>query len=388
VGRDSKALPSILIVAIGFLFVSWWSAALADKGSLQLPKQVNSNIELILQNELGATEPAKMLQVYVGGTDACCENKLPIAGRYLIEGKKITFVPAFDFVEGKAYTAMTHGTELVNNQRTEQELTEFVIGNTNGVEKPQVLAIYPSGNEIPENTLRFYIHFSVPMKPHMSSRFIKLLDSEGEPDTEAFMEFKQELWSEDRKRLTLLVDPGRIKRGVAQNMSIGPALLEGSRFSIVVEPGWQTANGAVQTAKFENTFTVTQAQRTRPDTVLWTIETPGTLTNDPLLIKFDRAFDHALLQSGITVLDKYGRPVPGMSSIDNHEKEWRFIPENVWSSAQVRLVVDTLMEDVAGNNFRELLDHSIESKTQEANKRIITVELKHSPNQSQANNAE
>ena len=69
----------------------------------------------------------------------------------------------------------------------------------------KVVGIYPSGDVLPENVLRFYIHFARPMKPHVAFDCIKLLDASGNADEAAFMRFKQELWNEDRTRLAVLV---------------------------------------------------------------------------------------------------------------------------------------------------------------------------------------
>ena len=86
----------------------------------------------------------------------------------------------------------------------------------------EVTAICPSAGTIPENTLRFYIHFSAPMQPHCATESIALVDAADVADGAAFMTFKQELWNEDRTRLTLLMDSRRIKRGVVKNVALGP----------------------------------------------------------------------------------------------------------------------------------------------------------------------
>ncbi len=56
------------------------------------------------------------------------------------------------------------------------------------------------------------------------------------------MRFKQELWNEDLARLTVLIDPGRIKRNVATNVELGFALLAGRNYTLSVGAGWSSAN--------------------------------------------------------------------------------------------------------------------------------------------------
>ena len=213
------------------------------------------------------------------------------------------------------------------------------------------------------------------MKPHVSTDFIKLVEANGTHDPAAFMAFKQELWNEDRTRLTLLMDPGRIKRGVAQNLTLGPALHEGRAYSIVVEDGWPGANGGQESLRFEQQFTVSQALRTLPDTNLWQFQRPRIATRDPLVIEFDRPFDLLLAQTAITVLDQEEQVVPGTVSVENFERRWRFQPEKVWTTETVLIVVDARLEDVAGNNLRELLDRYVDADVGSIDQKTIALDL-------------
>lgn len=360
------ALKCVLIAAC--LVGQSWSAALADEISLTLPVQADGNIKLALHKEGASREPSGVLQVFVGIADGCCDGKTPMAGVYHVDGKNVEFDPAFDFVMGQNYTVLTH--DLT------RRLTQFSIGAGSADTPPQVVAIYPGGAEIPENTLRFYIHFSEPMQPHMSAEFIKLVDVNGTADLAAFMTFKQELWNEDRTRLTLLMDPGRIKRGVATNLDLGPALLAGNSYSIVVEGGWPNARDGQEAAPFEHKFIVSPPMRVLPDTELWQFQRPKILSLEPLVIIFDRPFDHQLAQNAITVLDNEGHRVPGTVSVENYDRTWRFSPDSAWSTPKIRIAVDARFEDVAGNNFRELLDHSVETGVADIDQKTIDLDLR------------
>lgn len=217
------------------------------------------------------------------------------------------------------------------------------------------------------------------MKPHMSSKFIKLVDEKGIADTAAFMSFKQELWSEDRKRLTLLMDPGRIKRGVAQNLTLGPALIAGKSYSIIVDEGWLNSNGTQAIKRFEKTFLVSPALRILPSTDLWNVTPPRKMTIDPLLVKLDRPYDRALLQKNIKVLDHNERIVPGSISILDHEKIWQFKPKTLWTGEKYQLVIDSRLEDVTGNNFRELFDHLSGTVINDVDQKVILFKLDSAP---------
>ena len=328
----------------------------ANEGSLFLPDQPDANIEFTLQYEVTDIDPAEVLQVFVGNKKNCCAGKSPMAGRYSVSGNTVRFDPAFNLIAGQQYTVAIHQ----KDSEASPKLSEFMIQARAENTTPEVVAIYPSSSALPENTLRFYIHFSTPMTPHLSTDFIKLIDKDGKADTNAFMQFKQELWSKDRKRLTLLMDPGRIKRGVAQNITLGPALSAGNTYSIIVEPGWPSANGAQTAPGFNKTFSVAPGLRTLPNTDLWKVAAPQISSREPLVITFDRPFDYQLAQSSINVMDNDGHPILGNISLGNNETSWHFVPEQQWIEKSVQITVDPRLEDVAGNNFRDLLDHSVE----------------------------
>lgn len=384
--RRYRSLLTRLSIAIGLCIGQYLSVSYAFEGALVLPSNGKSIIEYEIRSEQADVDPSDVFLVFVGSRDECCEGKSPIAGRYSMAGRTVTFVPAFDFIEGQSYTIKVRRNNAPDDATNDAANNDASLFNEFTVERsivkvaPEIVAIYPSGKVIPENTLRFYIHFSTPMKPHVSNDYIKLVDAAGTADTAAFMAFKQELWSEDRKRLTLLMDPGRIKRGVAQNRTLGPALREGSTYSIVVDEGWPTASGADSMPSYESAFTVSKALRTLPDPAQWKIALPNNLTGDPLVIEFERPYDHELLLSGISVLDDNGKPVVGEVTIENNEHTWRFDPHDTWRHSRIQIAINTQLEDVAGNNFIELLDHAVGTASSKANRKLITLDLKSSPN--------
>ena len=152
-----------------------------------------------------------------------------MAGRYALTDDTLTFSPAFGFDPGQDYVAR------VWTSRNGHALVAFRLPLEAATVPAAVTEIYPSGETLPENVLRFYIHFSAPMTPHVAFDYIKLRDASGTVDDAAFMRFKQELWNEDRTRLTVLIDPGRIKRDVATNLELGPALLAGQQYTLSVD---------------------------------------------------------------------------------------------------------------------------------------------------------
>ena len=295
-------------------------------------------------------DPSEVLQVFVGHDDGCCEDRIPVAGRYDLEDDILSFSPAFGFSNAQDYIAVVRSAQ--GDART-----PFRLASGAEIIQAAVTEMYPSGDVLPENTLRFYIHFSVPMQPHVAFDYITLSDATGNVDEAAFMRFSQELWNEDRTRLTVLIDPGRIKRDVATNLELGPALLAGEQYTLTVESGWPSADGATVLPAFARTFQVSDPLRRRPDASLWTANAPCSGTRDPLVVHLGRPFDRHLLVQALRVETAAGAAIEGVIDVSDAEHQWSFAPHQPWSLEDLHLVANPILEDVAGNNFRDLLDH-------------------------------
>lgn len=348
------------VLTIAALFI--YTVALAGEGNLTLPTRVDAAITLQVSNEVSINDGdySSLIAVYVGGASDCCRNKSPIASRYEHVGGKIRLWPIYDFIEGQTYVVKhraKHGGAAF-------QLTEFKIRSKQSAALAEVNAIYPSGETLPENTLRFYIFFSEPMQPHVANDYIKLIDSAGHVDDAAFMKFKQELWSADRTRLTILFDPGRIKRGVATNIRLGPALSEGYKYTLKIDKDWPTASGKLLHKNFEKHFIVVPPIRTRVNPTLWQINAPHKNTKDSLSITFDRAMDCALVKRMVSLQNANGKQIKGVIKSLKQEKVWEFSPEHPWKDNYIYLKVQANVEDVSGNNMRDSLDHKVNDKTQ------------------------
>ncbi|MFN3199574.1 MAG: hypothetical protein ACE366_14305 [Bradymonadia bacterium] len=294
-----------------------------------------------------------ILAVFVGQKASLHDGRLPVAGRYEREGDTVRFLPMFGFAAGQDYVVR------IRCNGESPRFTEFRIDAQAAAPRARVTAVYPSGDALPENVLRFYVHFSVPMAPHRASDFIRLRDARGLSDDAAFMQFKQELWNQDRTRLTILLDPGRIKRGVTTNLRLGPALLEGHRYALTLEGGWPSADGSSQLPAYSKNFGVTAPLREQPRVGLWAWTPPTSGTRDALRIQFDRPFDRHALRGAIQIAASDGRILSGTSQVGDDESSWSFTPDDAWPSSDVQLIVDEALEDVAGNNLRELLDRDV-----------------------------
>ena len=126
------------------------------------------------------------------------------------------------------------------------------------------------------------------------------------------------LWSPDGRRLTVLFDPGRVKRGVADDEAGAAPLREGHRYRIDV-------------GSRHHRFVAGPANRSPIDAAAWKVA-PPTRRDGELTVVFDRVMDDALLAHELRVRRRDGRWVPGTSRLERDGSVWRFRPANGWST--------------------------------------------------------
>jgi hypothetical protein len=296
-----------------------------------------------------------LLSVIADQGDLLTSPTLPaMAGAYRVEGNVLRFEPQFPLEPEVTYRALFRPQKL--------GATNSLLSATRRIAAPArnsstiITAIYPSAATLPENLLKFYVHFSAPMSGGHVYDYIQLIDmANSKPVELPFLEIDEELWSRDMTRLTLFLDPGRIKRGVRPLEEIGPSFQAGKTYTLVISTNWQDATGAPLKAGFQKKFSVTPPDRTTPDPKLWKISAPATRTA-PLEVQFEKPLDHAIIEHRLAVLDSDGKTVAGKIEIADEERHWRFAPQNPWKAGTYQLRVPTLIEDIAGNNIGKPFD--------------------------------
>jgi hypothetical protein len=58
-----------------------------------------------------------------------------------------------------------------------------------------------------------------------------------------------------------------------------------------------------------------------------------------------------MLQRALWLVDAEGRRLAGRIAVTDEETRWHFTPERPWTPGAYRLVVDTALEDLAGNSI-------------------------------------
>jgi hypothetical protein len=284
-----------------------------------------------------------------------------VIGRYLVLGNRIRFEPRFPFAPGVEYRV-----EL-DPQRLEQmaglgaasavpRVTHrFSVPAAVAARTTRVVAVQPSVDRVPSNMLRWYVEFSSPMEPGTAHEHVQVLDEAGRPVEDAFLRVGEELWDNDRRRLTLLFDPGRVKRGVRTNLEVGAPLVAGHRYRLVIDAAWRDAAGAALASGFDKEFDVGPSDRTSPDPARWELTVPHAGTRDALRVAFTEALDHALARRMLTV-ESGGRTLEGRVTLGHSDRAWAFVPEAPWKAGTYSLRIDAALEDLAGNSVARVFD--------------------------------
>jgi hypothetical protein len=275
-----------------------------------------------------------------------------VLGTYRVEGGVLRFEPRYPFVPGVRYEAVFDPARspLTSAWNVAAVKKEFSLARPK-TEPARVTRVYPTADRLPENLLKFYLHFSAPMARGDVYRHLHLLDAKGKEVERPFLELDEELWDGTGRRLTLFCDPGRIKRGLRPREDLGPVLEEGKRYTLVVGPGLEDANGNVLKEPFRKPFAVLPPDDTQPDPKAWKVQAPAAGTRDALTVTFPKPLDHALLERLVWAADGRGRKLAGAVTTERGETVWRFAPEAAWPAGPYELVADTRLEDLAGNSI-------------------------------------
>jgi hypothetical protein len=153
-------------------------------------------------------------------------------------------------------------------------------------------------------------------------------------------------------------------------MQLGPPIVEGKHYALVIDREWKDARGVPLQQGFRKSFRGGPADRTPPDPKSWRVSAPKASTPEALVVSFPKPMDYALLQRLFRVSDAHGN-VAGTVGIARQETEWRFTPREPWKAGAYQLVFDAAIEDLSGNHIGQAFDldkfqqvtKSIETKT-------------------------
>jgi hypothetical protein len=324
-------------------------------------------------SRLTADQWAASFQVRTSEADTSLPS---VAGRYAWLRDTIRFTAAYPLVPGQTYHVRLDGgliapRAVLQGGAGDCDAAPRLIDTTIAVaitrtlgDRTEVLAVYPTVDVLPMNQLKLYVHFSAPMRTGEASAHTRIIDeTDGRVVPDAFFSFDEELWDQTQTRLTLLFDPGRIKRGLMPNEELGLPLRAGRRYRLVIDAAWTDANGNSLRKTYVKRFAVAAPNRVAPRAARWSVTTPRAGTSDTLSVSFGEPMDEALLERLLVVRDSSGTPVAGKVVIARGEDRRQFVPASQWRAGRYAIDVGTDLEDLAGNNLRRLFDTDLRNTT-------------------------
>jgi hypothetical protein len=218
----------------------------------------------------------------------------------------------------------------------------------------RVVSVTPSAGVWPENLLRLYLTFSAPMRMGVAWSHIRMLDADGAPMGGMFVEIDQELWDPQGRRLTVLFDPARIKRGLVDNINEGPPLVVGNRCALAVDATWRDAKGTRLAEPFRQEITVGPPLRDALDPADWVL-TPPMEPDQPLAVDFPHPLDAALALRAFAVRRRHAE-INCRANLKRNETRLLLSPVHGWRAGRYSLVADPVLEDIAGNRIGRPFD--------------------------------
>jgi hypothetical protein len=294
-----------------------------------------------------------------------------VFGSCELRDRGLVFVPRFPLRPGVAYVV-----EL--RLREKQLQRDVLVPKPDQPRTTQVAQVFPTAEVLPQNLLKFYVHFTAPMAQGEAYRYIELATADGRKLEKPFLEIAEELWDRSGKRLTLLLDPGRVKRGLVPREEDGPILIAGQDYRLTIKAEWPDADGVPLAKGFVKRFHVAAEDFVQPDPSTWQVAPPRPGTREPLTVTFPESLDHATTVRGLWLSDSEGKAIASTTALDAHETRALLTPQKPWSEGKLHLHVAPIIEDLAGNSVERAfeVDRFDVVETQAPPRKIISVEIR------------
>lgn len=290
------------------------------------------------------------------------ESGQPTLGTCVIQNDVVYFKPVIPLTRGLSYEI------LVKDRHIGSVTIDEML-----VDAPQLTAVYPSLDTLPENLLKMYLSFSSPMQEGVSMNYITLIEDHRDTLKNVFLDLKPELWNSEGKLLTLWLDPGRIKRDLQPNRTLGSPLRKNGKYTLVVSDKWRSVKGKQLISGLTKHFFVGPRDESIPKVDRWKITEPNIATLDPLRVDFSESLDYSLITQTLKILNSDGIAVPGTIHINDHENGFLFTPVNNWGKSKYQIAVEARLEDLAGNNLNCPFDRDLKRLEKTGQEKIFTL---------------
>lgn len=309
---------------------------------------VNYENERAVSITFESIKKADEFKVFVDGS-----KETPVLGNLTSNDDEYTFVPIVPFSAEQHY-------ELRHN---EESIADFVVKKRIVGEAPELLAIYPSIDTVPENLLKMYFVFSQPMQEVESAlNYITVTNITTAKEESIFLELEPELWNKEHTQLTLWLDPGRIKTDLIPNKEKGLPIVNENTYELKINGNWKNSNGNRLGKGYTKMLYVAERDNKKPILDNWETSSPKNNTKTPLRIHFAEPLDAILAKEVIYIINTDNKVVEGTYKLVNNETIIEFYPKTNWQEGTYLIEVESKLEDLAGNNLNHLFDVDLEEE--------------------------
>ncbi len=292
---------------------------------------------------------SKDIKVYRGGlSEDKLSNAIPVLGKIIENETTLRFIPIVSFGWDQEYTV------VYNNV-----VDYFKINLPDRYEHLSVEAVYPSASKLPSNLLKWYLEFSKPINQTRIYEHILFTNAHGDTLDKAILSLENALVTDNGRLLTVWIDPGRQKRDLMPNKQLGPVFEEGSKYSLIVQKKLKDREGVLMLNDFSHQFEIIKADRLQPNINVWEIEIPHPNTLSDLIIHCKESMDYGSVLGSVAIQNTRKQKIKGSWQLKDHESILIFTPTHPWDKGKCQLVINTQLEDLAGNNLNRLFDSDI-----------------------------
>lgn len=286
----------------------------------------------------------------------------PVLGTHSWEDRTYIFKPVIPFSEGRKYLLYSHGMHIAN----------FSIATNSTTEIPELVVIYPTTDTVPENLLKMYFQFSKPMQEVGSALdFITVTNTTTNEIVDVFLALESELWNPEHTRLTLWLDPGRIKTDLIPNKEKGLPILKNNKYTIKIDSTWKDASGTSLDQSYEKKLIVVDRDDNKPVVNLWGL----IVTKHLLTIDFKEPLDGILAPEVFSIQDSKGTAIAGNYELNNNEQTLKFKPGMPFEKGDYTIIIASRLEDLAGNNLNHPFDNDLAKKMKPDNSETKTIQF-------------
>ena len=334
-------------LVFSFLLASCGRRSFNNKDELSLDGEGGRPFKLLIPKTLAGDATKGELQVFLSTSP-----NISILGDYKEEADKIIFEPLVPFTPGLTYLVKVKGKTIGQIEIDTDYVTYY----------PEITAVYPGSDTVPENLLKFYIEFNKGMKEGESLNHIALVKNGKDTLSNVFLDLQPELWNKYSTVLTVWFDPGRIKRDLQPNLAMGPPLSRGNKYTLIIKKDWPDVDGFELKNDFKKEFVVIGRDSLLPDPSSWNITVPKAGKRTLLLIRFNESLDYMVLKNAIHLTDGTGKELPCKIFIDDKQTSIGYQPDSIWRKGDYYLEVESRLEDLAANNLEHPFDNDITQK--------------------------